>query len=362
MDILTLVLFLLGFVFLVVGADTLVKGASTFATSVGISPLVVGLTIIAFGTSAPELAVSVQSAYNGQPDLTVGNVIGSNILNILMVLGIAAVITPLTVNIKLIKLDVPLMIAVSILLYILSMDLVISILDGAILFSILLIYTIYLIVQSRRDNSIIIEAELEELEELEKESKEMSIWIKILYIIIGLVLLIVGSDWLVDGAVMIAQFFGLSELIIGLTIIAIGTSLPELAATIAASLRGERDMVIGGAVGSNLFNICMVLGLSSVVAPNGIDVSPIALNVDMVIMIAVAILCLPTFFSGRQLDRWEGLLFLAYYAAYTIYLLLSALNHPSLPLFSSVMLWGVIPATAILLAILVWHDHKQVQK
>ena len=360
MDIITLVLFLLGFVFLVVGADTLVKGASEFATSVGISPLVVGLTIIAFGTSAPELAVSVQSAYAGQPDLTVGNVVGSNILNILMVLGIAAVIAPLTVNTKLIKIDVPLMIGVSILLYILSMDLMISRLDGMILFAIVAVYTTYLIVQSRRDNSVIAEAELEELEELQKESQEHSIWVKVAYILIGFVLLVLGADWLVKGAVVIAQYFGLSELIIGLTIIAIGTSLPELAATVAASLRGEKDLIIGGAVGSNLFNISMVLGISSMVAPNGISVSPAALNVDMLIMIAVAILCLPTFFSGKQLDRWEGVLFLAYYVAYTIYLLLSALNHPSLPLFNQVMLWGIIPATVVLLGALVWHDHKQV--
>jgi cation:H+ antiporter len=359
MDIITLVLFLLGFVFLVVGADTLVKGASEFATSVGISPLVVGLTIIAFGTSAPELAVSVQSAYVGQPDLTVGNVIGSNILNILMVLGIGAVIAPLTVNIKLIKIDVPLMIAVSILLYLLSMDLLLSFLDGMILFAIVVIYTTYSIVQSRRDSSIIAQTELEELEELQKNSQEHSIWLKIAYIIIGLVLLVLGANWLVDGAVMVAKHFGLSELIIGLTIIAIGTSLPELAATVAASIRGEKDMIIGGAIGSNLFNISMVLGLSSMVAPNGIAVSPTALNVDMLIMIAVAILCLPTFFSGRQLDRWEGVLFLAYYAAYTVYLLLSALDHPSLPLFNQIMLWGVIPATVVILSALVWHDHKQ---
>ncbi|MEK7991524.1 MAG: calcium/sodium antiporter [Thiotrichaceae bacterium] len=359
MDIVTLGLFLLGFVFLVVGADTLVKGASEFATSVGISPLVVGLTIIAFGTSAPEFAVSVQSAYAGQPDLTVGNVVGSNILNILMVLGIGAVISPLTVNIKLIKIDVPLMIAVSILLYVLSMDLMISRFDGMILFAIVAIYTTYLIVQSRRDNSIIAEAELEELEELQKSSEEHSVWVKVAYILIGLVLLVVGSNWLVNGAVMVAQYFGLSELIIGLTIIAIGTSLPELAATVAASIRGEKDMIIGGAIGSNLFNISMVLGVSSMIAPNGIAVSPTALNVDMLIMIAVAILCLPTFFSGKQLDRWEGVLFLAYYAAYTIFLLLSALDHPSLPLFNQVMLWGVIPVTIVILSALVWHDHKQ---
>ncbi|MCV6636213.1 calcium/sodium antiporter [Candidatus Albibeggiatoa sp. nov. NOAA] len=359
MDIVTLSLFLLGFLFLVVGADTLVKGASEFATSVGISPLVVGLTIIAFGTSAPELAVSVQSAYAGQPDLTVGNVIGSNILNILMVLGIAAVIAPLTVNTKLVKVDVPLMIGVSVLLYILSMDLMISRLDGIILFAIVAVYTTYLVVQSRRDNSVIAEAELEELEELQKHSQESSVWVKVAYILVGFVLLVLGADWLVKGAVVIAQYFGLSELIIGLTIIAIGTSLPELAATIAASLRGEKDLIIGGAIGSNLFNISMVLGISSMVAPNGIAVSPTALNVDMLIMIAVAVLCLPTFFSGKQLDRWEGVLFLAYYVAYTIYLLLSALNHPQLPLFNQVMLWGVIPATVVLLGVLVWHDHKQ---
>lgn len=358
MDIITLVLFVLGFVFLVLGADTLVKGASEFATSMGISPLMVGLTILAFGTSAPELAVSVQAAYAGQPDLTIGNVIGSNILNILLVLGLGAVITPLAVNRKLIRLDLPLMIAVSLLLYILSLDGLISLTDGIILFVILLAYTVFLIIKSRYDSSIAASIELDELKEIEEHSKQHSIWLKIIYMVVGLTMLVVGAEWLVNGAVMIAQLFGLSELIIGLTIIAIGTSLPEIATTTAACLRGEKELVIGGVIGSNLFNISMVLGLSSMVAPQGIAVAAQAINVDMLIMLAVAILCVPLFITGGRIDRWEGLLFLGYYVAYTVYLILAALNHPFLTTFSFVMLWMVIPATILLLLLHVWLDYK----
>lgn len=350
MDLLTLGLFLLGFGLLIIGAELLIRGSSQLAIAVGISPLVVGLTVVAFGTSAPELAVSVSSAYKGEPDLTIGNVVGSNILNILLVLGIAAVVRPLAVAPQLLKVDVPLMIIASLVLYLLSMNGHLDRLDGLLLFAVIVVYISFSIYQSRRQSqvtSVIATAELQELKKETDSERQHNVFIQLLFIVVGLLLLVVGSQLLVSGAVKIAQFLGWSELVIGLTIIAIGTSLPEIAASVVAALHNERDIVIGNVVGSNLFNILLVLGLSTLVSPAGIAVSNEVLYVDMPIMIAVAVLCLPIFFIDHLVTRWEGGLFLGYYVAYTVYLLLSAQSHAWLPYFTDLMLWIVIPITLI---------------
>lgn len=313
MDLLVLVLFILGFVLLVGGANLLVEGASSLARLLGVSPLIVGLTVVAFGTSAPELAVSVQSSLQGQTDLAIGNVVGSNILNILLVLGVAAIITPISVHERVVKLEVPIMIAVSVLLLVLSFDGMLSRLDGALLFSGILLYILFTIKTQHK-------VEVSESEQ-ESSSGFVGIILQLLFIIIGLGLLVLGSQWLVNGAVVIAELFGLSKLVIGLTIISIGTSLPELATVVVASLKKQEDLVVGNVVGSNLFNILLVLGATSLVAPNGIVVSETAIGFDMPIMIAVAFLCLPILFNGK-IQRWEGGLFLGLYVAYTTYLLL----------------------------------------
>lgn len=347
----TLVLFVLGLLLLIGGAETLVRGASRLATALGISPLVVGLTVVAYGTSAPELAVTIQSTWTGQTDISVGNVVGSNILNVLLILGLSATIAPLMVSRQLVRLDVPLMIAVSVLLAGLAYDGRLGRIDGIGLVAGALAYTLWSIRQSYREGQ---EVQAEYNEAFGGTSRSRwRILAQVAMVLAGLALLVVGARWLVDGAVAIATTLGLSELIIGLTIVAVGTSLPEVATSIIASLRGERDIAVGNIVGSNIFNILLVLGLASLMAPTGINVSAAALHFDIPVMIAVAIACLPIFFTGHVISRWEGALFTGYYLAYTLYLLLDAADHDALPIFSTVMLLFVVPLTALTLVLLV---------
>lgn len=353
MDALTLGLFVAGLLLLVGGAEWLVRGASRLAATCGVSPLVIGLTVVAFGTSAPELAVSVKSALSGSPDIAVGNVVGSNIFNVLFILGLAALITPLVVAQQLIRLDVPLLIGASILMYLLALDGRVGRLDGLLLFSGVVAYTVLSIVRSRRESAAVQAEYIQEFGAAQPLSKG-GILLDLALIAVGLVLLVLGSRWLVDGAVAIARFFGLSELIIGLTIVAVGTSLPEVAATVIASLKGERDIAVGNVIGSNLFNILAVLGVTALVAPGGVAVSNSALHLDIPVMIVVAVACLPIFFTGHLIARWEGALFLGYYLAYTAYLILSATQHALLPAFSNALLGFVLPLTFITLAVLAW--------
>ncbi|MDM8566755.1 calcium/sodium antiporter [Candidatus Halobeggiatoa sp. HSG11] len=358
MDILTLVLFALGFFLLSYGADMLVKGAENIATIMGISPLVVGLTIVAFGTSAPELAVNMQAAWTGKPDLAIGNIVGSNILNILLVLGIGAVIIPLGVHKRLVKIEIPLMIGASVLLLLLSLDGLLSRWDGLLLASGIVAYIIYTIRtchELKNPEEFCPDVELPE-ENLEKDFK--TILMQVVFIVVGLGLLVLGSQWLVNGAVMVAKYFGISELVIGLTIVSIGTSLPEIATVVVASRRGQQELVVGNVIGSNLFNILLVLGFTSLIAPNGIAVPHTAIVFDMPIMIAVAAACLPIFFTGYLIERWEGILFLFYYLLYSLYLFLNVTSHSLLPAFNNMMFWFVIPITVMTLLAFVWESVK----
>ncbi|MCK5661930.1 MAG: calcium/sodium antiporter [Thiotrichaceae bacterium] len=341
MDVTTLVFFALGFLLLTGGADVLVRGSAELAEHLGISRLIVGLTIVAFGTSAPELAVNLQAAFLDKPELALGNVVGSNILNILLVLGVAAIIIPLTVHKRLIKLEIPMMIGVSFFLLFLSFDGMLTRWDGLLLSCGIVLYTIFAVKGAR--------------EEKDKDAKSDNSHLlkQIGLILVGLFLLVLGSKWLVDGAIMMAHYFGISELVIGLTIVSIGTSLPELATVIIGSLRGEKDLVIGNVVGSNLFNILLVLGFTSLISP--LAVPQTAIYFDMPVMIAVAMLCLPILFSGYIIDRWEGGLFLAYYVAYTLYLFLNATQHVWLSNYTTLMIWFVIPLTILILTIsIIW--------
>ncbi len=355
MDVTTLILFIIGFILLISGANLLVRGATNLADTLGISPLIVGLTIVAFGTSAPELAVNLQSAWSGKPDLAIGNIVGSNILNILLILGIGAVIAPLKVHKRIIQLEIPLMIGASITLLLLSIDGKLNYLDGVILLSGIIFYTFYSVKNCRQLDPVDPNCPIPELVEEEKISM-IVITKQLFFIILGLILLVQGSQWLVNGAIMVAKFFAISELIIGLTIVSIGTSLPEVATVVIASMHKQQDLIVGNVVGSNLFNILLVLGITSIVAPSGIDVSYTALVFDIPIMIVVAITCFPIFFTGYIIDRGEGGLFLTYYFAYAIFLLLNATKHGSLDAFSAMMFWFVNPLTAITLLILVWQE------
>jgi len=349
--------FLLGLTALIIGAELLVRGASRLALSFGISPLVVGLTVVAFGTSSPELAISVQSAWSGQADIALGNVIGSNIFNVLFILGLSALITPLVVHQQLIRREVPLMIGVSVLLWLLATNGVISRWEGMLLAALLGAYVIFAIRQSRRETASV-ESEYADALPAGSAAWDRHWSVQLLLVVAGLILLVLGSRWLVGAAVEFARALGVSELIIGLTLIAAGTSLPEVATSVMAAIRGERDIAVGNVVGSNLFNILGVLGISAAVAPASITVAPSALTFDLPVMIAVAVVCLPIFFTGNLIARWEGGLFFGYYLAYTGYLILMATEHDLLSGYSWIMGAFVLPLTAVTLVVVAWHHRK----
>ncbi len=356
MDPITIVLFLIGLVLLVIGADLLVRGASTIAKKLGISSLVIGLTVVAFGTSAPELAVSVTSAIAGDEtvELALGNVIGSNLFNILMILGLSAIVAPLMVERQLIRLDVPVMIGASALCLLMSLDGGVGFIDGLILFACLLVYTFVLIRSTRKHPEAV------EVDQA-AESEEVNIPKQLGLVLVGLVMLVIGSGWLVDGAVAFAKMFGVSELIIGLTVVAAGTSLPELATSVIAVARGERDIAVGNAIGSSIFNILMVLGLTAMFAPIELPVSDSVLTFDLPVMLAIAIACLPPFITGNVLARWEGAVFVGYYIAYAVYRVLAELKHESTETFGQVIIWFAVPLTVVtFIATLIqeWHQRK----
>ncbi len=342
----TLLLFAVGLLMLVVGAEALVHGASQLAARIGWSPLVIGLTVVAYGTSTPELAVSVFASFAGRPDVAVGNVVGSNIFNVLFILGISALIAPLAVSQRLVRLDVPLMIAASVAMFLMGLDGTIGRGDGLVLCAAVIAYTGFLVRQSRGETRAVQEEYAHEL-----GTVVGTCWRDSLRIVGGIALLVLGSRWLVEGAVAFARRLGVSELVIGLTIVAAGTSLPEVATSVVASLRGERDIAVGNVIGSNLFNILAVLGAAAAVSPHGVAVSSTALHFDIPVMIAVAVSCLPIFFTGNVIARWEGALFLAYYGAYGIYLVLAARHHAALQIYATALLWLALPITVLTLAI-----------
>jgi cation:H+ antiporter len=343
-------LFVGGLLALIVGATLLVRGASKLALSFGISPLVVGLTVVAFGTSAPEMAVSVGAVLDGRVDIAMGNVVGSNVFNVLFILGASALIAPLVVNIQLIRQEIPIMIGASLLLLLLGLDGRISWFDGALLFSLLLAYTGFLVVQSRRETQA---AEGEYTEALAPASaaiRDRSPLVQVGLVIAGLGSLVLGSQWLVEAAVTFAKALGVSDLVIGLTIVAAGTSLPEVATSITAAMKGERDIAVGNVVGSNIFNILGCLGLSGLAAGGtGLTVAPSLLSFDIWVMLAVALACMPVFLTGREIARWEGAVFMLYYVAYVAYLILAAQQHDALRTYTLAMTGFVLPLTVITL-------------
>jgi cation:H+ antiporter len=348
----TLLWFFLGLAVLVAGAELLVRGASKLALAFGISPLVVGLTIVAFGTSTPEVAVSVKASVMNQPDLVMGNCIGSTLFNVLMILGVCALIAPLVVAQQLVWLDVPVMIGAHLLLLLIGLDGALSRWDAALLLAGLAGYTVFVVRKSRQESATVT-AEYQNAYKAPERTVQMILWQAGL-IVAGLVLCVVGARWMVDSAVTLARAWGVSELVIGLTIVAAGTSMPEVATSIVATFRGQRDIAIGNVVGSNIFNILGIIGLSALVAPDGLVVAPSVLRFDLPVALATCVACLPIFFTGHKIARWEGGVFLGYYAAYTGYLVLAAQQHDMLPVFSAVMLWFVIPLTAVTIGVVTW--------
>ncbi len=347
----TLLFFIIGLIALVLGAELLVRGASRLATTFGVSPLVVGLTVVAFGTSAPELAVSVNAALIGNTDLAIGNVVGSNIFNILFILGVSALITPLVVHAQIIRQEIPILIGASLLLFALTADDRISLIESLFLLGSLAAYTIFLVVQSRKESKAIQDEYAAENDK--KTTWDASIYVQLILILAGLYLLVQGSEWLVNSAVIFAKMMGISDIVIGLTIVAAGTSMPEVATSVMAAIKGERDIAVGNVIGSNTFNILGCLGVTALIAPAGLIVPPSVLNFDMWVMLAVCFACIPVFMTGREIARWEGAVFIGYYIAYVSYLILSSQNHEAIPVFSTVMMSFVIPLTVITLVAVV---------
>jgi len=302
-----------GLVLLYFGADWLVQGAVTLALHLGLSPLIVGLTVVALGTSVPEALVSVQAAIGHQGGIALGNVIGSNILNIALILGLSSLIHPLKVDSHIVKADVPLLTGATFMLVVLLEDFHISRMEGTLLLLCIVGYVAGNIMTVKRDSPE--ENKIEGMEVPENPGK--TLWRDVGFLVLGIITLGFGANFLVSGAVDLARIFGLSEALIGLTIVSIGTGTPELATALMATFRKTPDLAIGNAVGSNIFNIMFVLGIAGLVAPldgNGIS------SVDLYVMLGVTILLLPTVWTGRILDRKEGFLFLAIYVGYLYHL------------------------------------------
>jgi len=357
MDGMTILQLAAGLGLLVLGAELLVRGASRLAASVGVSQLVIGLTVVAYGTSTPELAVSLQAALAGNADIAVANVVGSNIFNVLFILGACAAMKPLLVHRQLVRLEVPIMIAASVLLMALSWDGKLGRWDGALLFLGITVYTVWVIRRSRREEAVAVAAGTPGSAASEKPQKTARrIAVPVGCVLAGLVFLVLGARWLVNSAIQLAAAMGVSDVVIGLTIVAAGTSLPEVFTSLVATLRGERDIAIGNVVGSNIFNILMILGVSSLATPGGLGAAPPIINFDMEVMLAVAVACLPVFFTGYSIARWEGWLFLGCYAAYTAYLIMDATGHDALPVFSQVMLMFVLPLLAVTVSVITFRS------
>lgn len=341
----TLILFLIGLVLLVVGAEMLVRGASRLALAAGISPLVIGLTVVALGTSSPEMAVSVGGALAGESDIAVGNVVGSNILNVLLILGISALITPLVVHRQLVRIDVPIMIGISAAVWAMGYDGAIGTVDGLILLGAMVGYFALAVRLGRREGVVPEDVPTDRPRGAGQMLTQAAI------ILVGLALLVLGARWLVGGAVALAESLGIDELVIALTVVAAGTSLPEIATSIVAAVRGQRDMAVGNIVGSNILNLVAILGASAVAAPDGLTVQPAVMWFDFPVMVAVALGCAPIFFTGHMIARWEGAVFLAYYVVYTAYVVLLATEHAALHTLQWALVVFAIPITALTLAV-----------
>ena len=309
--VIQLALLALGFVLLVKGADWFVEGASKVAEKFGIPQLVIGLTIVAIGTSLPEAAVSVSAALKGSAEITIGNIVGSNIMNVLLILGITSVIKPIAVQKSTVRYELPFVIAVSALLMGIGYtDRVVGRTDGLILWGLLLCYMVYLLRMAKKGNDT--------SDEAADESKPMPVWKMIVLIIVGAVMIVIGSDVAVDAATALARIFGMSERLIGLTIVAFGTSLPELVTSATAALKGKADIAVGNIVGSNIFNILFVVGTSALITPVAYAAN---FFVDSIVCIATVVLLWVLVVKNKRLGRMGGVCMLACYAAYFVYLM-----------------------------------------
>ncbi|WP_338491160.1 calcium/sodium antiporter [Pseudomonas trivialis] len=323
-----------GLLLLIVGAEVLVRAAVRLAASLKVRPLIIGLTIVAFGSSAPQMTVSLQATLAGNTDIAVGSVIGSSIFNVLVTLGLAALIIPLRVSRQLVRLDIPVMIIAALLVFTLAANEELTPLDGLLLLIALLAYLGVLHYQtrhSRRPRTL--------------DTVARAPWLSsVIRIVGGLLVLVLAGHLLLGAAVDVASDLGLSERIVGLTLIGVGTSLPCLATSLIAALRGEREIAVGNVIGSNLFNLLGVLGLTALLAPTPLSVSPNAVDFDLPVMLGVVVLCLPVFYSGYRVTRAEGLVMLGLYLAYGLHVMAFTTGMPLAGKLEHLMLYYILPA------------------
>ncbi len=365
MDFLTFVWLVVGLVCLVFGAEWLVRGASTVATKLGVAPIVVGLTVVAFGTSAPEMAVSISGALSGSADVAIGNVVGSNTFNILAILGLSAAISGLSIEQRLLKFDIPVLILITVVVYVLILNDVVGRIEGAVLFLGVIAYTGWLLRGARKGESPAVEAEYKEaVESVEGSTFSQSLAFQIGLVLVGLALLVLGSQLLVNSATEIASALGVSDLVIGLTVVAAGTSLPELATSVLAAIRGQRDIAVGNVVGSNIFNLLSVLGASAAVSSNGVAVNSEVIRLDFPVMLAATIVLLPICWNGFMIKKWEGSFLVVFYIAYVAYLIMEAGDSTAPELYRTAMLI-IVPLVMVVYGAAGfqgWRKHRAAQR
>ncbi len=338
---------------LILGAELMVRAAVRLAASFKVRPLIIGLSVVALGSSAPQMAVSLQAAFNNAPDIAVGSVIGSNIFNVLVTLGLCALIIPLRVSRQLVRLDIPLMISASALVFAMALNQTLGRLEGGVLLVGLGGYFALLLRQSRRHAR-------PKVHNHAVEHHGPPPWLSsVVMVPAGLGLLIWGGHLILGAAVELATDYGFSDRIIGLTIVAVSTSLPELATSLIAAIRGEREIAVGNVIGSNLFNLLGVLGLTAVIAPAPLSVSPNALDFDLPVMLGVAALCLPLFYSGYRITRAEGLVLLGLFSAYGLHVLTFATGMPLAGRLEHLMLFYVLPVLALFVLISTVHAWRR---
>ena len=318
-----LFLFLIGIVAVVAGAELVVRGGAKLAARLGISPLVIGLTVVAVGTSTPELAVGIDAALQGNGALAVGNIAGTSTFNILFILGLVALMKPLAIRSQTLRFDLPFMIVAALALFLMGIDGWLSTFEGIILLIGAIAFTFLTVRIARRESLAMREEFAREYGDVPAAHSKRSIALESAMLLVGLVVIVFGADWLVDGAVDLARMLGVTEGFIGLTVVAIGTSAPEIVTAIVATLRNERDIAVGNLLGSSVYNILLILGVTSIVPIGDIPVTPELAFIDIPVMVLATLACIPVFLSNRTFSRIEGGIFVGAYVVYLSYLLLT---------------------------------------
>lgn len=351
------VLLLLGLVALTIGAELLVRGAAYLARRFGMAPLLIGLTVVAVGTSTPELSVSILAGLEAKADIAVGNVYGSNIFNILFILGLSALIVPLKIKSQLVRLDVPVMIGATGLAWLLSADAQLTLGECLFLFFLLILYTFFAWYYARKHPEQTDTADSQVQKVLPNSP---SFAAAALFIPIGITLLSLGASWFVSGASVIAYRLGIGELAVGLILVAAGTSLPELATSLIAVLRGERDIAVGNVVGSNIFNVFGVLAASGIASGKGLQFSTGIAFLDLPAAFSAAVICLPVFISNAVISRLEGACFLLMYGLYTALVLFRALASPAFFILADLFYYVVLPLVAGFVLLQMWRFYREI--